>query len=250
MAWFCAVSRKRCPSAIGARQAAYRGERQAANTTVLERLGLLPHDRPPTRPHRQALTLSVPSRSARHSEFSRWLQAVVDADEAFGVSDLVLSAFLRIVTSPRVFRTPASLPEAIGFADALRSAPNAVPLAPGKRHWAIFTRLCRDVEAKGNLVPDASWQHSPSSRVASGSPPTAISRASRACAGATRWTEARRAQPKRRSASRARPPKPRVRARRCRSGTGSAGSASLRAAFIAWRAGLNGNRAETTRMTS
>jgi len=28
-------------------------------------------------------------------------------------------------------------------------------LAPGKRHWAIFTRLCRDVEAKGNLVPDA-----------------------------------------------------------------------------------------------
>jgi len=91
----------------------------------------------------------------RHSEFSRWLQAVVDADEAFGVSDLVLSAFLRIVTSPRVFPTPASLPEAIGFADALRSAPNAVPLAPGKRHWAIFTRLCRDVEAKGNLVPDA-----------------------------------------------------------------------------------------------
>lgn len=91
----------------------------------------------------------------RHSEFSRWLQAVVDADEAFGVSGLVLSAFLRIVTSPRVFPTPASLAEAIGFADALRSAPNAVALAPGERHWAIFTRLCREVEAKGNLVPDA-----------------------------------------------------------------------------------------------
>lgn len=103
---------------------------------------------------------------------------------------------------------------------------------------------------RGTWCPMRTWQHSPSSRVASGSPPTAISRASRACAGATRWTEARRAQPKRRSASRARPPKPRVRARRCRSGTGSAGSASLRAAFIAWRAGLNGNRAETTRMTS
>jgi len=91
----------------------------------------------------------------RHLEFAHWLQAVVDADEAFGVSDLVLSAFLRIVTSPRIFPTPASLVEAIAFADALRSAPNSVPLAAGGRHWEIFTRLCREVEAKGNLVPDA-----------------------------------------------------------------------------------------------
>jgi len=43
----------------------------------------------------------------------------------------------------------------LAFADALRSQPNAVIVAPGPRHWEIFDRLCRHVEARGNLVPDA-----------------------------------------------------------------------------------------------
>jgi hypothetical protein len=30
-----------------------------------------------------------------------------------------------------------------------------VTLAPGERHWDIFQRLCREVNAKGNLIPDA-----------------------------------------------------------------------------------------------
>jgi uncharacterized protein len=30
-----------------------------------------------------------------------------------------------------------------------------VPIVPGQRHWEIFTRLCREANAKGNLVPDA-----------------------------------------------------------------------------------------------
>jgi uncharacterized protein len=28
-------------------------------------------------------------------------------------------------------------------------------VAPGERHWAIFSRLVTETEAKGNLVPDA-----------------------------------------------------------------------------------------------
>ena len=32
---------------------------------------------------------------------------------------------------------------------------NAVTLAPGERHWDIFQRLCREANAKGNLIPDA-----------------------------------------------------------------------------------------------
>jgi predicted nucleic acid-binding protein len=28
-------------------------------------------------------------------------------------------------------------------------------VAPGRRHWAIFDRLCREIGAKGNVVPDA-----------------------------------------------------------------------------------------------
>lgn len=79
----------------------------------------------------------------------------MNAAEAFGVSDLVLSGFVRVVTHPRVFSPPEPLDSALAFADALRRAPTAVSVAPGERHWDIFERLCREAGARGNLVPDA-----------------------------------------------------------------------------------------------
>ncbi|MEK7270556.1 MAG: PIN domain-containing protein, partial [Planctomycetota bacterium] len=33
--------------------------------------------------------------------------------------------------------------------------PNCVLLSPGKRHWDIFSGLCRKAGAKGNLIADA-----------------------------------------------------------------------------------------------
>jgi toxin-antitoxin system PIN domain toxin len=62
---------------------------------------------------------------------------------------------VRVATHPRIFDPPASTAAALAFADALRSQPNAVLVAPGSRHWEIFGRLCRSAGAKGNLVPDA-----------------------------------------------------------------------------------------------
>jgi toxin-antitoxin system PIN domain toxin len=67
----------------------------------------------------------------------------------------VLTGFLRIATHPRIFERPTSTADALAFADALRSQPNAVLVAPGRRHWEIFARLCREGGARGNLVPDA-----------------------------------------------------------------------------------------------
>lgn len=91
----------------------------------------------------------------RHIEYNKWLVGVLDADEPVGVADLVLSGFLRIVTHHRIFDPPSIVDEALTFADAIRYHPNAVPVHPGPRHWEIFTRLCRDAKAAGNLVPDA-----------------------------------------------------------------------------------------------
>lgn len=73
----------------------------------------------------------------------------------YGVSDVVLSGFLRVVTHPRVFDPPAPIEEALAFADVYRTSPGAVPIAPGPRHWSIFSRLCTSARARGNLVPDA-----------------------------------------------------------------------------------------------
>lgn len=89
-----------------------------------------------------------------HEAYRSWLEDVVSSDEPFGVSDLVLSGFLRIATHPKVFDPPSPLEDALAFAEALRSQPNCLPVAPSSRHWEIFARLCRETDARGNRIPD------------------------------------------------------------------------------------------------
>ena len=92
---------------------------------------------------------------ADHRRYRDWLTRTVNADRPYGVSELVLSAFVRIVTNRRVFKNPSTPPEALSFTDRLLSSSNCVPVRPGSGHWAIFDRLCRHHDAAGNLVADA-----------------------------------------------------------------------------------------------
>jgi toxin-antitoxin system PIN domain toxin len=91
----------------------------------------------------------------RHLEYRNWFQQLINGDESFGTSDVVLSGFLRIVTNPRIFDPPSPIDQALDFVERVRSRPNCVPVSPGPRHWELFSRLIRLVEAKGNLIPDA-----------------------------------------------------------------------------------------------
>jgi len=93
--------------------------------------------------------------SAHHTGCRGWLEAVVNGDEAYGISELVLSGFIRVVTHPKVFTKPSKLADALAFADQLRDPPNCIVVEPGPRHWEIFRRLCVENGVKGNLVPDA-----------------------------------------------------------------------------------------------
>ncbi len=91
----------------------------------------------------------------KHTAYREWLEGVINSDQAYGLADLVLSGFLRIVTHPRVFARPSGLDQALAFVTEIRDQPNCVPVGPGPRHWDIFVRLCRTATVKGNLVPDA-----------------------------------------------------------------------------------------------
>ncbi|MEO8055488.1 MAG: type II toxin-antitoxin system VapC family toxin [Acidobacteriota bacterium] len=93
--------------------------------------------------------------SDSHAAMKRWLEGAISAEEPYGLSDLVLSGFLRVVTHPKVFFEPSPLAGALAFTLALRGRPNAVTVAPGPRHWEIFEGLCRSTRVRGNLVPDA-----------------------------------------------------------------------------------------------
>lgn len=93
--------------------------------------------------------------SPDHRRYRAWLEAAVASDEPFGLSEVVLSGFVRVATHPRVFAPPAQVDPALAFADALRAQPNAVIVSAGQRHWDLFQRLCLVAGAKGNLVADA-----------------------------------------------------------------------------------------------
>lgn len=90
-----------------------------------------------------------------HDALRRWLEAEIGSERSYGVSELVLSGFLRIVTHSRIFREPTPLAIAQDFVEVVRGRPNCVSIQPGDRHWSIFARLCAEAGAKGNLVPDA-----------------------------------------------------------------------------------------------
>lgn len=90
-----------------------------------------------------------------HRAYREWLEGVINGDEAYAVSDLVLSGFVRIVTHPRIFAKPTGLGDALSFSAQLREPPTSVAVQPGPRHWDIFRHLCSASGARGNLVPDA-----------------------------------------------------------------------------------------------
>jgi len=93
--------------------------------------------------------------ASRHADYQVWLERLVGGQEAFGLSELVVSGFLRVVTHPRAYRPPSRLDDALKAAQRIRARPNCIALRPGARHWDIFAGLCRAVGAKGNIVPDA-----------------------------------------------------------------------------------------------
>ena len=55
---------------------------------------------------------------------------MVNGDEAYGISELVLSGLIRVVTYVKVFNKPSPL--------ATRwPLPNRVRVEPGARHWGL-----------------------------------------------------------------------------------------------------------------
>ena len=90
-----------------------------------------------------------------HARCRSWLDAVVNGESRYGMSPPVLGAVVRITTHPRIFKEPSALDETLRFAELLLGQPHCLVVQPGEAHWEVFTRLCREADVRGNLVPDA-----------------------------------------------------------------------------------------------
>ena len=60
----------------------------------------------------------------------------IDGPEPYAVSDFALMGIIRVVTNPRIYRQPATLEVALGFADQFRNQPHAHVISPGPSFWA------------------------------------------------------------------------------------------------------------------
>jgi hypothetical protein len=80
---------------------------------------------------------------------------VVNGDARYGIAPQVLSGVIRVTTHPKVFVRPSRIDEVLRFCNILLDQPPCVTIQPGDRHWEIFTRLCLEADARGDLVTDA-----------------------------------------------------------------------------------------------
>jgi toxin-antitoxin system PIN domain toxin len=91
---------------------------------------------------------------AHHKLARRFLDEARSGSVTIGLSDVALATVVRLATNPRVFVRPDPVEGVLEFVDALLEPP-AQLLQAGTTHWARFAELCRHLQLRGNLVPDA-----------------------------------------------------------------------------------------------
>lgn len=93
---------------------------------------------------------------APHHEVARsWLDGALAGSGGVGFPWVVLLAFLRIATNPRILPAPMAMTEAVAQVEAWLAAPPAVVVEPTARHLGLLGGLLDDVATGGNLVNDA-----------------------------------------------------------------------------------------------
>jgi uncharacterized protein len=101
------------------------------------------------------LLYATDGRSPRHAAARSWLEEQLSGEDAMAFAWVVLIAFLRVSTSPRVFEDPLEAERAFDVVDRWLTQPCAVVVHPGDRHAALVRQLLRPLGTAGNLVSDA-----------------------------------------------------------------------------------------------
>ncbi|HSR67283.1 MAG TPA: type II toxin-antitoxin system VapC family toxin [Acidobacteriota bacterium] len=101
------------------------------------------------------LIYAVDSDSPHHQAAKQWLESALSGTEPIGLPWVVILAFLRITTHPRVMRRPLQAEEALEYVDSWLKQPFVEAVAPGPGHWQVLRNLIRTTGTSGNLTSDA-----------------------------------------------------------------------------------------------
>jgi toxin-antitoxin system PIN domain toxin len=93
--------------------------------------------------------------SIRHRLAHRWLETTFSEPEPVGLAWVVILAFLRVGTNPRLRKDALTFAEAADIVAGWLARPTVAVLNPGEGHWQILRDLMKKGQAHGALIMDA-----------------------------------------------------------------------------------------------
>ncbi len=94
-------------------------------------------------------------KATHHAVCRRELDRLRSTPEEMALSELILTAVVRIGTNPRVFRPCPTTTEVLDFVEALGAPKGVRWISPGPRHWTIFKDLVLGLDIRGAETTDA-----------------------------------------------------------------------------------------------
>jgi uncharacterized protein len=91
----------------------------------------------------------------RHDRARRWLEEQLSGTETVALTWVVLLAFVRVSTNPRVFEKPLPASDAFDIVDGWLAQPCTTIVDPTDRHLAFLQDLLEPLGTAGNLTTDA-----------------------------------------------------------------------------------------------
>ncbi len=101
------------------------------------------------------LLFAVNASAPEHERAAAWLEEALNGSRRVGLPWESLTAFVRLVTNPRVVAKPLAPADAWAFVEEWLAAPAAWVPVPTERHAAVLGDLVRRYRPSAKLVPDA-----------------------------------------------------------------------------------------------
>ena len=101
------------------------------------------------------LLYAYDSASLQHVKARSWIEYVFSGITPIGLPWQTVSAFLRIMTNPRLPGNRFTIEEATQLVDRWLEQPNIRLLAPADDHWPLFRQMIVEGQAPGPLISDA-----------------------------------------------------------------------------------------------
>jgi uncharacterized protein len=93
--------------------------------------------------------------SDKHAKARAWVEEVFSVASPVGLPWQTLSAFMRIVTNPRLTGKRFTPVEVAYLVDQWVKQPNVRLLGPGDNHWSFLRQMIVDGQVRGPLITDA-----------------------------------------------------------------------------------------------